>query len=864
MPPSTAPDSAARRSADRDKSSAASEKAGGDKDKVSADGDEKGPVWRRTGDSAEEPAKGTGEPESGSPRGVAALPLPAVANGAGRGELGRSATKPEDSDDPEELDPRRIRKRKADRRNRIIAVVAVILLLSGFGVAAGGYYFDSVLTPAELTLPQATTVYFADGKTPMAKLGSEDRTLLKFSEMNEAVKISIVAAEDQTFWSNEGIDFRGVLRAAWNNVTGGDTQGASTITQQYARVAAKLQGVTYSRKLREAVIAWKLADNYSKDQILEFYLNTVPFGRGAYGIEAAAQSYLGKTANSNAPAQQQVTLAEAMVLVSMVKQPEPNPDDPEGSPGYDPTRGPVALQNSKDRWNYVRGGLVKTGAITQAEANSLQYPNTVKPYDPDARQSGLDLPTGLAVSHALSELRQTDAFRDKPKGYLQDGGFRIITTIDKRAQDAAEAAADITRATAPADLRGQPANWQAALVAVEPGTGRVLAYYGGNSGTGADYAGWYTTEDGRAVGFGSHPPGSSFKVYDLVEALHQNISLQTHFDSPASKEFPASGRTKASAAGPVRNASTADCQPSCSLVDATVASLNVPFFDLTEKLGVGKVIEMAAKAGIDYMWANVEGQPAPVRTDLRGKPGSELAPKFSTEVGIGQYGVTVMDHANGLATLAANGKRAQAHFVRSVEHDGEQVYGENLNQSDIGLTQDQINELDAALKQVPSGDFSKDWDAAGKTGTWQAGTSTTQNAHTWMVGYTRAIATAVWVGTTDGKALVTKNNRSDVYGYNYPAPIWRQFMTAVTKAMAFDKALARFDKPKVIETPTPTPSAVPSLEPTTNPSGGAGNSPTPPPTQVPPTPTVAPSRTPRPTKGPIIPTLPPLPGGDAG
>src|SRR5258706_15942818 len=190
----------------------------------------------------------------------------------------------------------------------------------------------------------------------MAKLGSEDRTLLKFGEMNDAVKWSVVAAEDRTFWTNDGIDFRGVLRAAWNNVTGGDTQGASTITQQSARVAAELTGVTYSRKLREAVIAYKLARKYKKEEILGFSLNTVPFGRGAYGIEAAAQAYLGKTANRNAPAAQQVTLAEAMVLVAMVKQPNPNPDNPDGEPGYDPTRSEIALENSKGRWEYVRQG----------------------------------------------------------------------------------------------------------------------------------------------------------------------------------------------------------------------------------------------------------------------------------------------------------------------------------------------------------------------------------------------------------------------------------------------------------------------------------------------------------------------------
>ncbi len=731
-------------------------------------------------------------------------------------------------------------------RHKILsAAIALVLVLTGLGGVYVGYLFSSVPTPDQLSLPQSTTVYYADGSTPMAKLGSENRTLLTYDEMNDAVREAIVAAEDQTFWTNEGIDFKGVLRAAWNNFTGGELQGASTITQQYARVAADLSGVTYSRKLKEAVMAWKLSDKYDKKQILEFYLNTVPFGRGAYGIEAAAQAYLGKTANRNAPAAQQVTMAEAMVLVSMVKQPNPNPDNPDGEPGYDPTRSELALENSRGRWEYVRQGLVATGALSPADAAALVYPNTVVPWDPAAHTSGMDAPTGLVVSHALSELRQTEQFKNKTDEYIQNGGFRIITTIDPRAQAAAQKAADIRQDGTPAALRGQPANWRAALVAVEPGTGRVLAYYGGENGTGADYAGWYFEEDGTAVGFGQHPPGSTFKVYDLAEALRQNISFESVWDAPASKEFPKSGRVNGSPAGPVRNAASAACQPNCTLIEATVASLNVPFFDLTEHLGTANVIESAAKAGIDSMWANVPGQSSAVRTDLRGKSGRDLAPMFSTEVGIGQYGITPLDHANGMATFAAGGKRAQAHFVKSVMKGEDEVYKEALTQTEIGLDQKQIDMLDYTLNQVPTAHFSDDWDAAGKTGTWQAGTSLTQNAHVWMVGYTRALAAAVWVGTNDGGPLVTQTNSSQVFGSTHAGPIWQQFMRDATDAMKFDEGLRRFNAPELTATPSPSPSESPepspSPEPTVEPSPSV--EPSPEPSVVPSTPTL-PSVTP--------------------
>ncbi|WP_231605856.1 transglycosylase domain-containing protein [Micromonospora sp. HK10] len=751
------------------------------------------------------------------------------------------------------------------RRRRLLVVLAVVALLAGSGLLAGGYYFDSVPTPTDLKLPESTTVYYADGKTPMAKLGAENRTIVPYGQMNDSAKQAIVAAEDRTFWTNKGVDFSGVLRAAWSNLTGGQRQGASTITQQYARVAADLRGVTYSRKLREAVIAWKLDDKYSKQDILGFYLNTVPFGRGAYGIEAAAQTFFGKTVRRDAPPAQQLTQAEAMVLCAMVKQPEADPNDPEGSPGYDPARNALAKQNSIDRWNYIRDGMVKLGYLTPEQAANLAYPDSVKPVDKNAGQSGLDRPTGLVANHVLAELRGTKPFEGKTDEVIRDGGYRIVTTIDKRVQDAAEAAADIRRDTAPEAVRGQPKNWQAALVAVEPGTGRVLGYYGGNSGSGADYAGWYYDEKGQARGFGQHPPGSSFKVYDLAAAVENGISVKQRFDSPDTKEFPDSGRTKGSAAGPIRNAEHAACQPNCALWEATVASLNVTYFELTEKLGVPKVIEMAKRAGVNSMWETVRGNPRPQRVDLREQSPEEAAKHFSTEVGIGQYGISVQDHANGMATFAAGGKRAESHFVRSVTKGDEKVWDEQLKTTDLGLDQEAINQLDWTLRRVRAAKLDNGWDTAGKTGTWQAGQSTTQNVHTWMVGWTGALAAAVWLGTTDGKPLKTTSGSYEVYGSTGPGPIWRQFMERATAAMKLDPDKYRFADPAfpgdaatetapppsapASSSPTPSARPTPSTEPS-SPSPSPTERPTPPPATLSPPATPPPTPTPTRTRKP--------------
>jgi membrane peptidoglycan carboxypeptidase len=214
----------------------------------------------------------------------------------------------------------------------------------------------------------------------------------------------------------------------------------------------------------------------------------------------------------------------------------------------------------------------------------------------------------------------------------------------------------------------------------------------------------------------------------------------------------------------------------------------------------------------------------------------------------------VLDHANGMATFAAGGKRAQAHFVKSVTRRGQQVYTEKLSSTDLGLDQEQINELNWTLRQVEAAKLDNGWDVAGKTGTWQAGNSVTENAHTWMVGYTRALAAAVWLGTTDGKALTTSTGSNEVYGANYAAPIWRQFMVAATAALKLDKDKYRFGAPKFPnETPSPkvvptqpTRPATPSRPPTVAPSR----------TNPAPKPSCPPGRCPGPSPTPSRPPAP--------
>ncbi len=676
-----------------------------------------------------------------------------------------------------------------------------MLILAGAGMLGGTYFLDSVKLTSDLAFPATTTVLYSDGSV-LAKLGEVTRYELPYDQIQESVKQAVVASEDQTFWTNEGVDLGSVMRAAWNNFTGGTTQGGSTITQQYARLAFDLDGETYQRKAREAVLAWKMNRSLTKEQILQAYLNAVPFGRQTYGIEAAARAFFGKTANNTVPPEQQLTWAEAMVLVAMVKQPYPDPADPEGLPGYDPTVGPAADANARARFDYIRGQLVAMGALSEADAAALVFPDTVRPYTVEG--NGLEAPAGLVVNHVLSELTHTEGspfYGAKNWKFIREGGYQIHTTLHRGAQEAAQAAA--SRAVAGSPMAGQPENLQGALVAIQPGTGRVLAYYGGDDGKGNDYGGFYFDESGEATGVGRFPSGSSFKVYTLAAALKANYSLKSYWEwNP--HDMP--GRTGAAR---IQNASTCGNQKPdqpCSLLQSTISSLNVPYYALTLSVTPTKVLEMARDMGIDYMW-NDDRE----RLDLRATDIKTVVPsQFDTILGIGQYPITVLDHANGVATVASAGLRAQAHFVQKVMKGENIVYGETLPPSDQQrvLTPQQANDLTYALSQVSSAKVNIGWDTAGKTGTWEYQPKPGENGHAWMVGFSRKIAAAVWVGNHGDEGPIRDKSNAKIYGAGLPASIWQSFMTKAANAMNEPKVNTKFNAPNYLGDTMP-PGAVP-------------------------------------------------------
>ncbi|MEQ4300603.1 transglycosylase domain-containing protein [Plantactinospora sp. B6F1] len=659
------------------------------------------------------------------------------------------------------------RAKRRKRMNLVIAAFAVFIMLTGGGVVGITYYSTNVVMPDQIPLPVGTTILSKDGKK-LVTLGQQARTIVPLAKIPQHVQWAVAAAEDRKFYEHDGVDYVGIARAAWNNFTGGTKQGASTITQQYARNAYQnLADDSYQRKLKEAILASRLNDEFDKDEIMQHYLNTIYFGRGAYGIEMAAVTFFGKSA-------EKLDVGEAAVLAGMIKQPVNDPQT--GVKGFDPAQNREAAEA---RWNYVLDGMVEKKWLDPAK-RPTEYPKVLKPKDASA-SVGVKTPVGNVVNYVKAEMDEMGLCHNGavPEGStkpncevtLATDGYKITTTIDPKLQAAAEKAAQQEKKTSP--LHGQPKNLQAALVSIDPKNGEVRAYYGGNSGVGIDYAG-ENIIGGKLTG--GHPAGSSFKVYTLAAAIAEGISIESHWDSTPFK--PEGFKDKIVNAG--RNPS---CKKYCELIESTVKSYNVPFYHISEKIGPDKIVNMARQAGIRTMWTTDPKGSQPV--DLTKKKPEEVAPHpFFHVVAYGQYPITVLDHANGLATLANRGKYNRAHFIKTIEQQDKEtgawrkIGGAQLKPAQR-ISTEVADEVTSVLKKIPGANganLAGGRQAAGKTGTWQYG-DTKSNADAWMVGYTPELATAVWIGSDDPKKpKIRTEGGGDVSGGNLPADIWKQYM----------------------------------------------------------------------------------------
>ncbi|MGY1602016.1 transglycosylase domain-containing protein [Geodermatophilus sp. SYSU D00815] len=694
------------------------------------------------------------------------------------------------------------RSKKQKRRRRLkIALGALLGLFVLLGVFVGVVYASTdVPDPNSVQNAQTTVIYYGDGTTEMARLGDENRTNVKLEQVSEAARNAVLAAENRSFYSDPGISFTGIVRAAWNNLTGGSTQGGSTITQQYVKKAFLTDEQTFSRKFQELFLAIKLDNNYSKNEIFENYLNTIYFGRGAYGIEAAANTYFGVPAS-------QLTAQQGAVLAVLIRS--PSRLDPENDP-----------QGAQERWDRVLDAMVEEGWLSAEERTASAYP----PVLPRATAT-LGIPTGpegLVVSQVIAELEA----RGYPEEQIRAGGLRITTTIDPRLQNAAVAAVGDVMA-------GEPENLRQALVSVDPKSGAVRAYYGGPIGAGEgaiDYA------------QARRQPGSSMKPYVLATALERGISVDARRDGSSPQTFP-------DREAPVRNSGGVSC-PACTLKEAITRSLNTTFYGLAYEVGPDSVRELALRAtGMPETWPDNGGLLDGARTLSAPQTGTT-----GSSIGIGEYEMRPIDQAVGFATFANGGVHHAPFFVaRVTDNEGALLLENTGDAGDQAVPADVANDVTFGIEgvaQYSDRELAGGRPVASKTGT--QGLDAENNSDAWMVGYTPSLSTAVWMGSDSLQPIVDSRGRI-IYGAGLPGQIWQEFMNTALEGTPEEPlpTKARISGDTGEGVPAPTTSAAP----TSSAPAPTTSAPAPTTTAAPTTPT---------TTAPTEPTVPAGPGGGGG
>lgn len=717
-----------------------------------------------TGPAGGRPSGRASVPVAGGPQGPGGPPVSPAAGGAGGAGDGRPPVRP--------------KKKRHWVRNSLISVLAVVVMLMGGVMVALSYYVDDVRPPDQLDLDQASRVYSSDGEE-MAVLQDENRQIIDTTDLT-VVQEAVVAAEDQKFWEHSGVDFLGIARAAWNNFTGGEIQGASTITQQYARIAGELHGQTYSRKLEEAAMAYKLTQEYSREQILDFYLNTVYFGRGAHGIEAAAKAYFGVPAAELTPGQ-------AAMLAGIIRY----PDDGSGLSKYDPHNSPDDDSVAESRWRWVIDQMVETGAssLEGVDPAQLELPEVIEPTSVEPWHEG---PQGPVVSQVMDEL-EAMGITD-----ISTGGYRITTTIDPDIQEAALRAAYRGYDEDSAVWQGYPDNLDAAIVAIDPATGAVRGYFGGTDGTGFDMADWNWNEEQEAW-VGGRAPGSSFKIYTLIAMMRESLSVESHWKTTPYEADWMDGRVRNAGRG-AAGSCTGQAPDYCTLRWSTEQSYNVPFAYFSQRVsnkgGPALIADAARDAGIMRMKDTITGSVHDLVgvDDMR-----EVAPEhFMHPIAYGGYPVSVLDHASGVATLAARGVYHEPHFVETVEKrdeetgEWEEIAGGRIK-GDQRIEQQYVDVITDVLKAVPGindAGLAGGRPAAAKTGTWEfdggPDDPRTGTLDAWVVGYTPQVAAAVWTGDgSDDPDPALDRWGGSLGSSELPAEIWQQFMNEAHAAKEY-------------------------------------------------------------------------------
>jgi membrane peptidoglycan carboxypeptidase len=615
-----------------------------------------------------------------------------------------------------------------------------IAFIVGAIAFAFAYFTVNIPNPNDYVNSQATIIQYSNG-AEIGRIGAQNRTIVPLAKIPLNVRHAVLAAEDRSFYTNRAFSVTGILRAVVNNLRGGALQGGSTITQQYAKTAFLTPERSIQRKIKELVIAIKLENQLSKDQIFENYLNTIYFGRGSYGVETAAQQYFNRNVNH-------LTLAQSAVLASILR-----------SPGYyDPSYSKENVDRLNARFHYVISGMLDAKWITKKEADAIKFP-LVRDRVTSGSLSG---PKGHIIALAQKDLNALGFSDDQ----LMIGGLIVRTTLDQKAQQSAVDAVDKqTPAKAPEDLH-------IGLVAVRPGSGEIIALYGGK-----DYLVRQLSDATQAIALA----GSTFKPFALIAALEQGIPLTSVWDGNSPQVFDDLGKPY-----PVSNYGD-EQWGQVGLLKATAHSVNTVYVPLGIKVGPDKVVDVARRAGIPQ---SVALMPTP-------------------SVVLGPASPHVIDIAAAYATFAAQGIYAKPYLISQVQGPNKGVLYEAKPQGQEVFSKDVMADLTYALGEVVRngtatyGTSGLGRPAAGKTGTSE------QNASAWFSGYTPQLAASV--AFFKDNASMTLNGiggLTSVTGGTFPAKVWTAFMKGALKGepkMYFPKPVnIGGTDPIVMTTPSPT------------------------------------------------------------
>lgn len=657
----------------------------------------------------------------------------------------------------------------------LLSAALVIPLVGGAGIVArdSAAGFMSLPSHLDVPYPSSRVLLTDDSGEPFAKVSQREREVVDLDEMSPWMGEAMMAIEDDRFYEHNGLDLRGVFRAAIRTAQG-NTQGGSTITQQYVKnlliETAETEGQveqasaqTITRKLAELRYAIDIEDRYTKDEILQGYLNLAYFGSGAHGVQVAAKRYFSTTAAELDPGQ-------AATLAGLVRAPS----------YYDPIDNP---DETKERRDLVLDRMVATGHLDAEEAAT--YKEKGLGVDPTPRAGSCsESEYPFFCDYTMRWLAGSDLVGDTPaerEQRIARGGFTVQTSLLRSAQDSAQEAID-------SRVPHEDSTKFSAQAMVEPGSGRVRAL-AQNLRYGFDDDEVGSTSINLSVdhadgGSGGYQAGSTFKAFTLAAALENGLGYGTSFDSPKSLSIGGMSNCEGGtmSSWSVSNAGESD-EGGHNMLSGTRGSVNTYFAQLQRRVGLCETSETAEAVGVH-------------RAD-----GGELGVWSSFT--LGDQEVSPLNLANSYATFAARGVRCEPRPVRAVRDDGtgDRVTADSHCERAVKKqTADGVNHLlQQPFKGGTANGLGIGRPAAGKTGT------TDGSAYAWFAGYTPNLASAVVVGDVRGGEQyplrgVTIGGRyyGVVYGGTLPGPIWQESMrggTAGLEAEGFAGSPGAFGNP---------------------------------------------------------------------